>query len=217
MNQPYTLFGCQNCGSTIVAAALQLTGLAWNYEEADYDVDSPARDRLFALNPLGQVPTLVLPNNEIMTESAAIILWLHEQAPQAKLVPSRGSSLYPYFLRWLMFINTAIYPTFTYGDFPAKWLPQNTHPEQLEEGISPHRQKLWLQLASASSHSGPWFLGENFSALDLYITVMCNWKPGRSWFKQHCPKLIEVAERVENMSELNALLCTDFSQNISKP
>ncbi len=36
-----------------------------------------------SLNPLGQVPTLVLPDGRVMTESAAIILHLADQAPQA--------------------------------------------------------------------------------------------------------------------------------------
>ncbi|MGV8577348.1 glutathione S-transferase, partial [Pseudomonas aeruginosa] len=62
MHDTYTLFGTQGCGSTIVAAALVLTAFPWGYEEVDYTQDGPERDRLLALNPLRQVPTLVLPN-----------------------------------------------------------------------------------------------------------------------------------------------------------
>lgn len=87
MHDTYTLFGTQGCGSTIVAAALVLTAFPWGYEEVDYTQDGPERERLFALNPLGQVPTLVLPNDEVMTESAAIILLLHDRAPHAELAP----------------------------------------------------------------------------------------------------------------------------------
>ena len=94
------------------------------YEEVDYTQDGPERDRLLALNPLGQVPTLVLPNDEVMTESAAIILLLHDRAPHAELAPPGGSPLLPRFLRWLLFINAEIYPTFTYADHPQRWQPQ---------------------------------------------------------------------------------------------
>ncbi|BFO09042.1 hypothetical protein GGER_15520 [Serratia rubidaea] len=81
MRDTYTLLGCRGCGSTIVAAALELTGFPWGYEEVDYAADSPERERLLRLNPLGEVPTLILPNNEVMTESAAIVLLLHARAP----------------------------------------------------------------------------------------------------------------------------------------
>lgn len=210
MRDTYTLLGCRGCGSTIVAAALELTGFPWGYEEVDYAADSPERERLLRLNPLGEVPTLILPNNEVMAESAAIVLLLHARAPHAELAPEAGAATLPRFLRWLMFINSAIYPTFTYGDHPETWLPNSRRPERLEEAIAPHREQLWLQCAAAASDAGPWFLGRTFSALDLYIAVMCNWRPGRRWFLQHCPQLIAIAGRVEQLPLLNALFQAHF-------
>ncbi|EIV2912949.1 MULTISPECIES: glutathione S-transferase family protein [Serratia] len=210
MHDTYTLFGTQGCGSTIVAAALALTAFPWGYEEVDYTQDGPERDRLLALNPLGQVPTLVLPNDEVMTESAAIILLLHDRAPHAELAPPGGSPLLPRFLRWLLFINAEIYPTFTYADHPQRWQPQATGAEQLKNAVMDYRERLLQQLNAAAGAAGPWFLGKSFSALDLYVAVMCNWRPGRAWFRQHCPRLYAIAERVEQRPELNALLSAHF-------
>ncbi len=163
MHDTYTLFGTQGCGSTIVAAALALTAFPWGYEEVDYTQDGPERDRLLALNPLGQVPTLVLPNDEVMTESAAIILLLHDRAPHAELVPPGGSPLLPRFLRWLLFINAEIYPTFTYADHPQRWQPQAAGAEQLKNAVMDYRERLLQQLNAAAGAAGPWFLGKSFS------------------------------------------------------
>jgi len=209
MRETYTLLGTRGCGSTIVAAALELTGFPWGYEEVDYQLDSPERDRLLELNPLGQVPTLILPNGEVMTESAAIILLLHDRAPHAELVPHAGSALLPQFLRWLLFINAEIYPTFTYADHPERWLPKAPESEQLAAEILRYRQRLLLQLASACG-DGPWFLGRSFSALDLYVAVMCHWRPGQRWFQQHCPTLSAIARKVEQRAEFNALFQAHF-------
>jgi len=38
-------------------------------------------------------------------------------------------------------------------------------------------------------------LGRRFSALDLYVTVMTHWRPGRAWFEAHCPALTAVADQ----------------------
>jgi GST-like protein len=211
MRETYTLLGTRGCGSTIVAAALELTGFPWGYEEVDYQLDGPERDRLLQLNPLGQVPTLILPNGEVMTESAAIILLLHDRAPHAELVPHSGSTLLPRFLRWLLFINAEIYPTFTYADHPEKWLPKESGSEQLAAEVLGYRQRLLLQLAAASD-GGPWFLGKTFSALDLYVAVMCHWRPGQAWFQQYCPKLYAIARKVEQRSEFNALFQAHFER-----
>ncbi|MEX0633159.1 hypothetical protein M8494_18300 [Serratia ureilytica] len=42
------------------------------------------------------------------------------------------------------------------------------------------------------------------------MAVMCNWRPGRAWFRQHCPRLYAIAERVEQRPALNALLSAHF-------
>ena len=157
MHDTYTLFGTQGCGSTIVAAALALTAFPWGYEEVDYTQDGPERDRLLALNPLGQVPTLVLPNDEVMTESAAIILLLHDRAPHAELAPPGGSPLLPRFLRWLLFINAEIYPTFTYADHPQRWQPQAAGAEQLKNAVMAYRERLLQQLNAAAGAAGRGF------------------------------------------------------------
>jgi glutathione S-transferase len=87
----YRLLGCRGCGSLIVEAALRLAAIPYDYEEINYEQPGPQRDRLLALNPLGQVPTLVLPDGSIMTESAAIIMMIDDVAPDAGLVPPKGT------------------------------------------------------------------------------------------------------------------------------
>lgn len=55
-----------------------------------FDKAGSARDRLLALNPLAQVPTLVSPDGAVPTESAAMGLHLAEPSPQAGLMPAVG-------------------------------------------------------------------------------------------------------------------------------
>ena len=79
-----------------------------------------------------------------------------------------------------------------------------------ENAVMAYRERLLQQLNAAAGAAGPWFLGKSFSALDLYVAVMCHWRPGRAWFRQHCPRLYAIAERVEQRPELNALLSAQF-------
>ncbi|MEX5715207.1 glutathione S-transferase N-terminal domain-containing protein [Serratia ureilytica] len=103
----------------------------WGYEEVDYTQEGPEGSPV-GVEPLGQVPTLVLPDDEVMTESAAIILLLHDRAPHAELAPPGGSPLLPRFLRWLLFINAEIYPTFTLCRPSAALAAENGRAEQLK-------------------------------------------------------------------------------------
>ena len=207
MNKPL-LLGCKGCGNAIVECAFALAGIEIDYEEVDYSDDSPTRPRILQLNPLGQVPTLVLPDGTVMTESLAMIHHVNDQAPGAGLIPPPGDALRPAFYRWAVFLVGAVYPTFTYGDDPKKWVRDEAGAKQLRESTDLHRQKMWLQLEAIAG--APWFLGERRSALDLYVACMTRWRPGRKWFAASTPKLVAIANRVSALPEVAAVIRRNF-------
>jgi GST-like protein len=57
----------------------------------------------------------------------------------------------------------------------------------------------------------PWFLGERFSALDIYIAVMTRWRPGRKWFAESAPRLYSIATRADVIPQLQAVWSRNFS------
>ncbi len=193
MTGRHRLLGSKGCGSAIAEAAFEVAGIGLDREEVDYSAGSPTRDRLMAVNPLGQVPALVLPDGTLLTESLAIVHYVDDLAPAAGLVPARGDPRRARFYRWAAFLVAAIYPTFTYGDEPAKWVPEALGAKPLRESTDRHREALWRQLEGEAGE--PWFLGERMSALDLYVAVMTRWRPGPKWFEAHAPKLWAIARK----------------------
>jgi len=202
------LLGCKGCGNAVVESALALSGLPYDYEEVDYSAGSPTRARLLEVNPLGQVPALVLPDGSVMTESLAMIHYVNDVAPKAELIPAKGEAQRFTFYRWAVFIVATVYPTWTYGDEPAKWVEDTQGSKQLRESTNRHREALWRQVEEAVH--GPWFLGERMSALDLYVAVMTHWRPGRKWFAANTPKLLAIAERAAALPAVAPVLKRNF-------
>jgi len=202
------LLGCKGCGNAIVEAAFAVAGLPLDYEEVDYSDDSPTRPRLLQFNPLGQVPTLVLTSGEVMTESLAILHYLDDAVPGAGLIPPKGDPLRQPFYRWAVFIIAAVYPTYTYGDDPKKWVADEAASKLLRESTDAHRKALWAQLEAQAR--GPWFLGDRFSALDLYIAVMTRWRPGVLWFAKNTPKVVEIAKRATALPAVAPVMKKNF-------
>jgi GST-like protein len=202
----YRLIASKGTGSMIAEAALTLSGLPYEIEEIPYGEPGPQRDRLLALNPLGQVPTLWLPDGRVMTESAAIMLHLADEVPQAGLTPPAGDPTRPMFLRWLVFVVAAIYPSFTYGDDPERWVGEESAGKRLRKSTDEHRKAMWRYF-TAQNACEPWVLGTRFSALDLYVAVMVsmNWRPGAAWFKEECPRLADIAARASKLEKLRGV------------
>lgn len=185
---PWRVLASAGYGSAIIEAALAVAGVPYVREAIDMDGDRAA---LRARNPLGQLPTVVLPDGTVMTESAAIVLRLAELVPAAELAPPPAAPERAAFLRWLVYFAATIYPTYTY------------------EVSSEQRAALWRPLEAAAG--SPWFLGERFSALDLYVAVMTRWRPGPAWFAGHAPRLAAIAEACARRPELAAVWAANFA------
>ena len=145
-----------------------------------------------------------------MTESAAIVLYLSELVPAAGLAPPPGDPTRAAFLRWLVFLVANVYPTFTYGDEPGRWVEPEASANRFRKKTDDYRKRLWTQVEAAITPA-PWFLGEQFSALDIYIYVMTRWRPRRAWFAEHCPKLEAIALACDADPRLAAVWARNFT------
>jgi GST-like protein len=146
------------------------------------------------------VPTLVLPDGSVMSESAAITLLLADLTGQDSLVPPPQARERAPFLRWLVFLVANIYPTFTYADDPARFVAVEAAREPFRAAADGYAQRLWRQVDGVAG--SPWFLGERLSALDLYIGVMTRWRPKRGWFETETPHLFGIARRADRLPQL---------------
>jgi GST-like protein len=188
------LIGSLGCGSIIVEMALALTGRPHTLTDIPYLREGKERERLLSLNPLGQVPTLVLDDGAVMTESAAMLLYLHDLVPQAGLLPPVGAPGRPAFLNRLILLVAAIYPTFTYGDDPNRWTIAGEAAHSLRYRTNLHREALFRDWEEDFG-PGPFANAAAMSALDLYLVAMTHWRPRREWFVANTPKLLAAAER----------------------
>ena len=84
----YSLYARAGWGSVLVETQLAWYGLKYRLEAVgDLLKESQARDRLASVNPIAQIPTLILPDGAVMTESAAITLLLAETTGRDDLAP----------------------------------------------------------------------------------------------------------------------------------
>jgi GST-like protein len=205
----YQLFGRPGWGSALTELQLGWYGLPYQLEEVDdLFASDDARRRLAKINPVAQLPTLVLPDGSVMTESAAITLHLADVTGSDDLVPAVGDPTRPRFLRWLVFLVANIYPTFTFADIPARFVTGEAAQAAFCDSVGAYRERLWGMVEDEVA--GPWFLGERFSALDIYIAVMTRWLPRRPWFAEHRPRLIAIALAAEARPPLVEVWARNF-------
>ncbi|AMG94671.1 MULTISPECIES: glutathione S-transferase family protein [Citrobacter] len=196
------VYGAPGWGSAISELMLTLADIPYRFVDVSgFNSEGPQRDLLQKINPLCQVPTLTLENGEVMTETAAIALMILDRRPD--LAPPVGRTERQQFQRLLIWLVANIYPTFTYADYPERWVPDA--PAQLKKNGIEYRKSLYLWLNDQLS-AEPYAFGEQLTLLDCYLCVMRTWGPGHDWFQDNTPNISAIADAVCQRAELRQVL-----------
>lgn len=196
MSKPYTVYGAPGSGSVPVEAALTLIGAS--YEVVGDDVMRPVARNPAAneLNPLSQLPVLTLPTGETMTESAAILIYLGDRYPHARLAPAPGDPRRPAFLRWMVYISTAIYGLAWVRADPMRLVADAAQAPVIQQRIADRRAECWRHM-DRQVEPGTFLLGDELTVLDLYVATVSRWSPRRSRFYREAPRMAAIARRVD--------------------
>lgn len=120
-----------------------------------------------AINPKGQVPTLVLDDGEVVTEGPVIAQILADLAPASNLAPGNGTKARYKLQEWLNFITSEIHKG--YSPLFKPTTPDDYKPiarQQLAERYAFVDKKL---------AGKDYLLGETFTVADAYLFTVSNW------------------------------------------
>lgn len=206
----YTLYGAAGSGSVPVEAALTLIGAPYTVIEAVTWEGDDQRDKVAPVNPMRQIPALITPAGETITESAAILIWLAEQHPEAALAPEPCDPRRAQFLRWMSFIPASIYSMFWVRDVPSRLGGDEPAAQERIKTLTAERIAECWAVMDSQIEPGRWLLGDELTVLDLYVAVASRWTPRRERFEVVAPKMAAVVKRVDALPELQAFWAERF-------
>jgi GST-like protein len=185
-------------GGDVAEYVLKINNLPYQTKLVDY-ATLPTDPDYARLNPMRQVPALELDNGEVLTETLAICTFLCELA-RSSLVPAAREPVRARYLRWSTFLVASLYPTFTFGDDPSRFVTGKVAQDELRQASDAFRQRMWRQVEQAAELGGPWFLGERQTLIDVYLGVMTQWRPRMEWMLRECPQVAAIATRFRDQA-----------------
>ncbi len=200
MSASYTLYGADGSGSAAVEVALDWTGARWARIDAASWEPGPGLEALKRVNPLAQIPTLLLPDGTVMTESAAILTHLGLVHPRSGLLPSDAGAR-ARTLRGLVYVVANCYAAIGVIDFPERWLagqPRQVTRDRLRQGSRQRLHALWDAFADQFGDGDPFLGGAAPDALDLLATVVSKWSGTRQHLARSRPAFLTLLKRVES-------------------
>ncbi|WP_149538108.1 glutathione S-transferase family protein [Siccirubricoccus phaeus] len=203
---PYILYGDHRSGSAIIELALAEIGEAAELRPVPLASDAQLAAEYRRVNPMGRVPTLILPEGTVVTESTAILLTLEGRHPAAALLPPGEDPGRAVALRWMMLAASEIYPCVTRYDYPERF---GEAPDSIRTRAVEMAREIW-RLIEAGIAPAPFLFGAQPSLADLYLAVLSRWMGNEAWMPEHCPKLQGLARAVATRPKLAAAWARHF-------
>jgi GST-like protein len=193
----YTLYGMKGSGSASVQSALDIIGAPYRVVETASWEPNDAFQELLKINPIGQIPTLLLPDGSALSERAAILIFLADAHPQSGLLPA-GPSRRAQAIRGLVFIAANCYSAISVIDFPDRWCEEADEviQKKIRAGSKARLHRHWEMFADMFP-ARPFLSGAGVGALDLYAAVVSRWSGSRAHLRQVCPDFHATLQRIE--------------------
>lgn len=201
----YTLYGTDESGSCMIEIALQRCAVPWHRVQASSWQDGEGSDALARINPLKQIPTLVTPNGQVLTESAAILIHLGLLHPESGLLPAeplrRAQAI-----RGLVYIAANCYSAISVIDYPERYTTDTGEAARkaVRAGARARLHHHWSLFADQFA-AYPFLSGDTPGALDYLAAVVSKWSGTRAHLRELRPEFHATLERIERDPQVAAV------------
>ena len=148
--------------------ALREAGLKFDLVKVDRRTRKAADGLDFnEVNPKGYVPALTLDNGEVLTENIAVLQYIADRNPAARLAPPAGTMERYRLMEWLAFISTEIHKSF------SPLFRDDAHDE-----VKQYARKVLgrrLDYLNRAIGNRPFLMGDTFTVADGYLFTVLGW------------------------------------------
>ena len=170
----YRLFWDRGSANMAPHAVLREIGCPFELIRVDISRAENRDPAYLALNPNARVPTLVH-GGRVIYETAAILMYLCEAHPEAKLMPLPGDAMRGAFLQWLFWLTNTLQEDLQHWWHADNYLDTEAARDELKIVAERRLGRMFSQLDSHLSQAGPYMLGQDVSALDIFLVMLCRW------------------------------------------
>lgn len=160
-------------GACSLASHIVLEWIGASYETQRLSHDQLKTEAYLRVNPLGAVPALELDDGTVLTQNTAVLTYLADAYPEAKLegegTPKGRAEVH----RWVGLVNSDIHPAFKPLFGTTAYLGDAAMIEKSKANAR-ERLRMLFKLVDDQLRTHDWIAGRR-SIADAYLYVMSRW------------------------------------------
>ena len=173
--------------------ALEEAGAPYELMRLNFKADDQRKPEYLKVNPKGRVPALVT-DRGILTESPAILAYIAQAYPAAKLAPTdpfdfaRAQAFNSY-------LCSTVHVSHAHRVRGNRWVDDPAALKEMQRKV-PETVGAAFALIENGMLEGPWVMGKDYSICDGYLFTMAQWMEGDGVDLSKLPRVMEHRERV---------------------
>lgn len=184
--------------------ALEYAGAQYETVRLDFAAQQQRSPDYLKVNPKGRVPALVT-DRGIVTETPALLQYVAQLYPQAKLAPLDDLYLMAKVNEFNSYLCATVHVNHAHKGRGQRWADDETALESMRRKV-PQTMGDSFELIEREMLKGPWVLGETFSTCDMYLFTIAGWLKGDGVDIERFPKVAALRQRMEKDAVVQRVL-----------
>ncbi|MGY8870029.1 MAG: glutathione S-transferase family protein [Pseudomonadales bacterium] len=201
----YTLYWDRGGANMATHALLEELGVDYQLVEIDLSRQMQKTPEYLAINPNGKVPTL-LHNDNIVYESAAILIYLLDQHSESGLSPVTTSPQRGRYYQSLLWMSNTLQEAANRWAHPEQYCDDKAGQNSLKMKASQELEHCWQVIEKDLDKAGPWILGDTLSGADFHLFMIAYWSRRYESRAQDLPKLQLLLKNLLKRSSIQTML-----------
>jgi glutathione S-transferase len=201
------LFYALNTCALASHIALEEAGARYETVRLDFASGEQTKPEYLAVNPKGRVPALVT-DRGILTETPAILVYIAQTHPQAKLAPLDDPFAFARMQAFNSYLCSTVHVAHAHGRRGKRWADEPSSHEDMLRKV-PQTMTACFDLIEREMFAGPWVMGDRYSVADGYLYTISGWLKGDRVDIAQFPKVHDHYQRMAARPAVQRVLAAE--------
>ena len=184
--------------------ALEDAGTDYEAKRIDFSKSEQQSPDYLAINPKGRVPALATPQG-ILTETPAILLFVAQSFPNAKLAPLDDPFALGEMQAFNSYLCSTVHVAHAHRVRGIRWADDESSFADMKRKV-PKTVAACFGMIEQKMFKGPWVMGQQYTVADPYLFTLAKWMEGDSVDPKAFPKVFDHRTRMAERANVKKVL-----------
>ena len=189
--------------------ALEDAAAEYSTVRISFAAEEQRKPEYLAINPKGRVPALVT-DRGILTETPAMLAFIAQSFPQAKLAPLGDPFLFAQVQAFNSYLCSTVHVAHAHKTRSYRWATDEASFADMKR-MAPKTVGASFALIERDMLKGPWVMGDIYTICDPYLFTLAQWLEGDSVDLSTLPRVIQHRKRMSERPAVRKVMAEELT------